>query len=212
MKKFIYICCVVVLVGIGAYLYTQSKSFGTSSNTKQFITPERDLSFTYPTSLSLSQSSGVITLSHDIAFAHKNFCDLSGEDIKIYPRLTDFSLSVTMYKKNLVETVKEHDPHLLPENFTKDSLVLSEGFIDAAQLGSYYGFSINEGVEGCGRITYYIPITESKTLVIVRKKIGELSPVASKDLVGSILKVPGSISPERNDAIFTNIVNSLTVK
>jgi len=67
-------------------------------------------------------------------------------------------------------------------------------------------------VEGCGAVTYYIPLTTSETLVVRKDMIGALSSVADPARVTTILATPGAISPDQSDQIFSSIMQSLSVR
>jgi len=210
MKKLILIVLVLVLLGGSYYVSKNKKTITQDPLINQYVDKETGISFTYPKILSVSNTAGVTTLHHDIPYQNNGACDMKG-DTEIYDRLTDFEMTVRVVDKNLVNTVKTLSPYIPQENFADNRLVISRGFIDSYSVGSLSGFSIYEGVGGCGQTTYYFPIESEKTLVIANASIQALSGVIAQEKVAEVLAVPGVISREKNKEIFESIVKSLKV-
>jgi hypothetical protein len=108
-----------------------------------------------------------------------------------------------------VDTVKSESPYISPTFFANNKLVVSEGYIDAYNIGSFSGYSIYTGVEGCGFTTYYFPISNSKTLVVKRNQVTEFSGVLMPEVKAEVLAIPGVISPEKADLFFEQILSSI---
>jgi len=132
-------------------------------------------------------------------------------DEKIYPRLTDFKVTIQKVNKDIVGTMKTISPYIPQENFVNNNVVVSPGFIDAYSVGTLNGYAIYEGAEGCGQTTYYFPISADKTLVINKASIQVLSGVIAKEKMDEVLAVPGVISKEKYEEIFLSILGSLKI-
>jgi hypothetical protein len=186
----------------------------TQTPTQTFTSADQSISFTYPAALSVSQKNNVITLHHQIAYSHSDACDFKGTSGTL-PNLTDFHVTIQMFNGTVASTAAVVDPSLTTNdktnnNFAGDVLKLNSGFIDSYNNGVWNGYTVTEGVEGCGRITYYLPVSTSRTLVIQKQLIGELSSVSGMRM--TILALPGIISPDQNTTILNAIIQSLSVK
>lgn len=223
MRKLIWII-VVILIAVGAYFFWQKSNtpivvvndgnIATSTDTssiKTFISANKDISFKYPAILSVLQKNNIITLHHQVNYSNHDACDFRG-DKPISPTLTDFNVAIQEINKSLVDTILQIDPTIATSSFSGEDVIVSPGFIDRFSAGNYPGYNITEGVEGCGMITYYLPISTSKTLVIRKDMIGALSDVIDPTVRDKTLAVPGIISPGQSDAIFSSILQSLQVR
>lgn len=177
---------------------------------KTYTSQTSAIEFQYPSNLTVSETAGLVTLNHQIPFENHGNCDMKG-DPNTYPTLKDFNVSLQIMSGSVAQAVKTLSPYIPAENFLGDSLKVSPGFIDQAQIGNFSGFSILEGAEGCGHVIYYFPIANSQTLVVVKDNVQMLSGIVTGDIRDRILKVPGVITPEQSGVIFKQIITSLKV-
>ncbi len=68
------------------------------------------------------------------------------------------------------------------------------------------GFRISQGVEGCGRYTYYFILNQEHTLVATRAFITELNSIIRT--YKENLKLPGVIPPEKEEQLFNQILST----
>lgn len=169
------------------------------------------LGFTYPKELTAYQQDDNVVLHHEIPYQNTGACDMA-EEGNTYDKLTDFHLTMRIIDSPLVQTVKSISPYIPEENFDGDALKVNPGFIDSFEAGTYKGFVIYEGAEGCGVITYYFPLSSTRTLLMQRASIQALSGVRGEAEVQKILAVPGVLSKEVSYEIFVDILNSLIIK
>jgi hypothetical protein len=123
------------------------------------------------------------SLVHTVPVEH---CDLSGLPEHCTPTTTDISISFTPvdYSLNLIKTAK--------------------GGIDLEPItvNGVQGLRVDLGVEGEGRIDYYVPLDTSRTLWISRTYINE-------DVVGGYKNAPKFIPYPEQAKIFNALLNSL---
>lgn len=163
--------------------------------------------FTYPVVLSLTEKQSEVVLNHSIPYKN-NGCDMKGDGTS-YDKLSDFNMTIGLYDKSLVETVKMKASFLTDSNFSAGKLIVSPGFIDTYEIGSLKGYSIYTGAEGCGYTTYYFPISVSKTLVVKKDQVQEFSGAVLSEIKEKVLAMPGVISPEKADQFFRDILLSI---
>ncbi len=166
-----------------------------------------EFTFQYPNKLNLSEKDQQVLLSHSVQYQNNGGCDMKGEG-KIYPKLADFNVSFEVINKSLANTVRTISPYISKENFDGDNLKISPGYIDEYELGTKKGVSIYEGVEGCGHVVYYLPVSENKTFVVQKELVQILSQVATKEIRDGALKVPGVIRPEDSEKYFSQILST----
>jgi hypothetical protein len=135
---------------------------------------------------------------------------MMGEET-VYPRLTDFRVTMQKMNKDLVDTMKTISPYIPQENFVNNQVVESPGFIDKFSVGTLNGYAIYEGAEGCGQTTYYFPIKDDQTLIIGKASIQILSGVVSNEKAAEVLAVPGVISKEASEQMFLSILQTLSI-
>ncbi|MDP3934608.1 MAG: hypothetical protein Q8Q46_00040 [Candidatus Giovannonibacteria bacterium] len=169
------------------------------------------LEFEYPSLISTKQEGETITLNHSIVYKHTNPCNFKG-DAPPLDKLSDFGVSLMVSNKNLKDAVQtnEGSDYVVKNFFENNTLKLSEGFIDRFNAGSLNGFQITSGAEGCGRYTYYFPMSSTKTLVVNRSFISEFSPVNGD--YQTYLNLSGIIPPNQEKEFFVKILSSLKVK
>lgn len=163
--------------------------------------------FKYPSKIELTEDKDQVILNHKIPYENHGSCDMKGDN-NTYPMLDDFGMSIKVVSSSLVKTVQTGSPYIPKENFLNENLKISPGFIDEYKNNVLNGFSIYEGVEGCGRRQYYFPITENQTLVIANQQIQILSDVIDSSTRNEVLRVPGVISREENERIFDQILST----
>ena len=161
--------------------------------------------FKYPTKIQLIENGDQIILNHKIPYENHGSCDMTG-DQTTYPMLDDFKVSIKMFDSPLVATIKKISPYIPEENFIDGNLKANPGFINEYKKGSLNGFSIYDGIEGCGQMVYYFPITDSQTLVITDQLVQILSGVVPPSSSNEVLKVPGVITQEEHRKIFEQIL------
>ena len=167
--------------------------------------------FEYPSLISVKQEEGIITLNHSIVYKHNSPCDFK-DDAPPLEKLSDFGVSLMVSNKNLKDTVQSNEgSDYVVKNFSENNtLKLSEGFIDKFNVGSFNGFQITSGAEGCGRYTYYFPMSSTKTLVVNRSFISEFNPINGN--YQTYLNLSGIIPPNQEKEFFVKILSSLKVK
>jgi hypothetical protein len=218
MKKIIWIIVAIVVFALGYFLWpkrieqTSTPPDQTTVDTAIFTSADQNISFTYPKTLSVIQKNNIITLSHTIKFANTDACDFKGT-AKTSSTLTDFHTTIQLLNMTIASSAVTIDPTMATStNINGDVLLVSPGFIDTYNAGQWNGYMVTEGVEGCGQITYYIPLSSSRTLVIQKQMIGALSDVADPTNKAKILATPGAISTELSNTIFSSLLQSLTVR
>lgn len=218
MKKTIWII-LIILVGIGGYILGQRKSVSKSNiptpqiaetEQKTFISADQSITLKYPDNLSVSQKNNIITLRHTIKYQNYPACDFKG-DAPQSPTLTDFNTTVQLLNLTVASTAVMIDQSM--GTYTNDNVLkLNPGFIDIYNKHSYNGYVVTQGVEGCGVITYYLPISSSRTLVIQKDLIGAFSDIASSTEKQKILAIPDVISPEQSETIFDSLIQSINIR
>ncbi len=169
------------------------------------------LEFEYPSLISVKQEGETITLNHSIIYKHNSPCDFKG-DAPPLEKLSDFGVSLMVSNKNLKDAVQSNEgsDYVVKNFFENNTLKLSEGFIDKFNTDSLNGFQITSGVEGCGRYTYYFPMSSTKTLVVNRSFISEFNPINGDHQ--TYLNLSGIIPPNQEKEFFVKILSSLKVK
>ncbi len=166
--------------------------------------------FQYPAELAVTEASSSVTVNHQVPFENHGPCDMKG-DPNTYPTLSDFNVNIQVLDGTVSQAVRQLSPYMPAENFSGNTLKLSPGFIDAAKIGSFTGFAIYEGAEGCGHTIYYFPIDGNRVLVVTKDMVQQFSDVIASTTKAALLKVPGVITPGLSDTIFKEIIESLQV-
>ncbi|MBM3256742.1 MAG: hypothetical protein FJY98_00210 [Candidatus Liptonbacteria bacterium] len=159
---------------------------------------DAQLAFEYPPIVSVERNGEAVNLDHSIAYKHSDVCDFKG-DAPPLERLNDFGVSIKLINQNL-------------KTFVQGSQYPGWDYVSANPftLGSWSGYKIMQGIEGCGSYVYYLTISSNKTLVITRSLITELSSAVTDNQ--KYLALPGIISPNQEEEFFTKILLSLKVK
>jgi len=211
MKKLL-IVLIILLVAFGIYEYAKSTHRKPVDPTiAHYSNSDVGVSFTYPKILTASTTDSTVTLHHDVPFTHHDYCDFKGEGTTTIPTLIDFNVSFHIDSKGLIDAMKTESPYIPGENFVNGEVVPSPGFIDTYSVGKLKGYKIFEGAEGCGHTIYYFPLSGSRTLVVVDEFITAWSGAIDTANAERALAVPGVITKEKAEQIFTNILNSLSV-
>lgn len=190
---------VVVLPDISNTLPTSTKPV--INTTKPSVTGANlkyngaDFQFEYPPLLSLRQASGNIVLEHSVLYKHMDPCDFKGDGIAL-EKLTDFSVSFQLLNQSL-------DNYLKSSEFPGQSYTYNSPFT----IGSLNGYKVQFGVEGCGYINYYFPISTAQALVIERHLVTELGDTIMDKQ--KYLSIPGIILPTQEELIINQILTSL---
>jgi hypothetical protein len=174
---------------------TNAPSISTTSDWKIYKNEKYGFSFEYPSVLKQGINGENIILSHSIDYRHNNACDFKGDSLPL-EKLTDFGVSFMFVDKSI-------------KDFVQSSSYLDWDYISSNPFrsGSLNGYKVMEGIEGCGNNTYYITVSQNKTLVIYRSLITELSPIVLD--YKKYLALPGIISPEQQDKYFDRILSSI---
>lgn len=211
MKKLILIIILLAILGGGFWYKNQKTTENNQIDNGYMEYSDSNIYFKYPKNLLVSKNEEIVSIFHDIPFKNTGACDMEGDET-IYPKLTDLDIQIQRFDTPLVDTVKNLSPYIPEENFVNGELQENPGFIDKVTIGSFSGFSIYEGAEGCGYTTYYFPISENQTLVVKKASIQALSGVRGQEIVDQILKIDDSISKGKYDQIFNEIISSLIIK
>jgi hypothetical protein len=178
-------------------------------NTTNFtVFKNAQLSFSYPKEITVSDEKGSILLHHAIAHEHQDACDFKGEGV-LLKELTDFHMTFEVSEVNLKGTLEKRNETFLVDQLQGNGLVIEKGFIDPVEVGAYKGFEVHSGVEGCGNITYYVPVSEKKTIVIQRALVPELAPISADAEKNK--QLPGVIQPVQEEAWVQSILKSVKV-
>ena len=199
----------VVIVAGGYYALNTKKVVPeaapqTSSSTSQKTDPNlksyigSDFSFNYPAALHTLQDNETVTITHSIPYKHTNACDFKG-DAPPLDVLTDFTASI----KVVNQSVKEY----LEKSGSPDWEYVSKNLYT---FGSFTGYHVTLGAEGCGQDVYYFSISPGKTVVVTRALIAEFSPINGE--YQKYLSLPGVILPAASEVYFEQILSSLTIK
>jgi uncharacterized protein YfaS (alpha-2-macroglobulin family) len=167
-------------------------------------------SFSYSEELSLSENEAdeSLVLQHSIPHHHEDPCDFKGDGIPL-ENLMDFHVSVKAFPHNIHNTVTNIFGEHLSEYFLEENqLQVQPGFIESVEIGENRGFRVISGIEGCGEYVYLFPINGRNTLVLKRAFITELLDSASP-FSEEYLELPGIISPDQEEEMFQNILESL---
>jgi len=179
-----------------------------NSAVKTYKDDTNGITFDYPSNLSAKRSGDRIVVLHTIPFKHSPPCDFIGGGTEL-TELTDFDLSLEVYKKSLKDTaVDSQDASFAADNMSGNEMKLSEGFIDSFEAGTLQGYRLTQGVEGCGQYVYYFPMGDKATLVVTRAFVPELNSAISEDVRGKAEKLADVILPKESDRIFSDILNS----
>ncbi len=225
MKQITWVLVGIIIIILGYVIYKENQSLpplpvdtATSTtagqNTLQstFLSADKNISFTYPSVITATEKNSTITLHHEINYAHVDACDFKGDGTNLTPTFTDFHLTMKAYNMNIASTAATVSPYIPAENYSGNTLKVNPGFIDAYNNGIWNGYVIYEGAEGCGQVTYYLPLSSTRTLVLQQMIIGEFSSVASEENKQKILAQPGVISPKQADQIFSDLIASMKAK
>ncbi|MDQ5969224.1 MAG: hypothetical protein QG579_381 [Patescibacteria group bacterium] len=210
MKKFLLLLTIIIVITSISLFLNDNKKTVTDDTLATYRNSTLGISFKYPKILTASATDGTITLFHDIPFENTGECDMTGEDT-IYPRLTDFRVTMKKMNKGLVDTMKTVSPYIPQENFINNQVIESSGFIDKFSIGTLNGYAIYEGAEGCGQTTYYFPVKDDQTLIVGKASIQILSGIFSGNREQEVLAVPGAISREQSQQIFLSILQTLSI-
>ncbi len=210
MRKFSLLLIIVMILVATGWFFKNKEKIVLDDSLATYRNTTLGISFRYPKILNTSVADGKVVLLHDIPFENTGECDMMGEET-IYPRLTDFRVTMQKMNKSLVDTMKTVSPYIPQENFVNDQVVESPGFIDKFSVGTLKGYAIYEGAEGCGQTTYYFPIKDDQTLIIGKASIQILSGIFSDNREKEVLAVPGVISREESNQIFLSILQTLKI-
>ncbi len=156
---------------------------------------DTSLSFEYSALISAKQDGGTITLSHSVAYKHPNPCDFKG-DAPPLDRLGDFGVSLKVVNQNL-------------KDFVQSSAYPGWDYVskNPFTFGSFSGYKVSSGVEGCGEDIYYLTISSTQTLVIHRGYVAEFNSINGD--YQTYLNLPGIISPSKGEEYFNHILSTL---
>ena len=211
MKKIILSVLIMILV-VGGFWYIKNKNkVPTNPDETIYKNSSLGISFTYPKILTASTTGNEVLLHHEVPFVHHDYCDFK-DGTSAIPTLTDFSVKFHIVNKNLVSTMKTESPYIPAENFVNGEVVPSPEFIDIYEMENLKGFKIFEGAEGCGHTIYYLPITESKTLVVINDLITIFTGAIDVESQTKAKAVPGVLNKEKAQAIFDSLMKTLKAR
>lgn len=201
----------LALVGKHPSVLQQSENPPSTSNGTEQSYANSDFSFSYPNALTVNAEGNAVTLTHAIVYAHPDPCNFKG-DKPVLQNLTDFNVSLALDNEGLKDAItrNEKSDYIATNFMSNGQLVLSPGFIDEFKAGSLNGFQITNSAEGCGRLTYYFPISQTKTLVVNRALITEFNPIIAN--YQTYLRLPGIIPPDEEQKLFVNLLSSVQMK
>ena len=218
-KGFIWIVVLMVFIivlAVGGVAYYAGKSSNISlvkveennlpqENKKTFKLD--NLEFSYSDLLTLKKEGEVISLAHSIPQKHQNSCDFKGDGIMV-DNITDFQSSFKIYNKDLKNSItSDFSANSVIQNLAKGpDVILDPGFVDKYTIGSFDGYKITQGVEGCGHYSYFLSISPNQTLVIDRSFYAQTVGTTTN---ADMLKLPGIISKEKEEQIFKSILLSV---
>ncbi len=209
MKKIVWGIIILILIAGGMWFVTRGKKVLPNPALTTYNNSNLGISFTYPKILSASTTDESVTLHHEVAFAHHNFCDFKGESASSTANLTDFDVTFHIADGSLIDTMRAENPEIPQENFINGAIVPSPGFIDPYSVGNLNGFKLSESAEGCGQVVYFLSLSSARTLVVKQALItvftGTIDPVTQ----ANARAVPGVITPDSSDQIFTSILKTL---
>lgn len=147
-------------------------------------------SFQYPSNLTLSKDGDAIIVSHTIPFDNYDAgCDMKG-DAPLSKTLNDLNLKIYVVSENSLS---------IPS------------YAEDYRSGVMKGKKAYIGAEGCGKTTYYFPISGNRTLVIDKAELQVLSAVVTPEVRSRVLSVPGVISQEEGNKIVEEIIESFYI-
>ncbi|HRZ30438.1 MAG TPA: hypothetical protein P5274_02105 [Candidatus Paceibacterota bacterium] len=171
---------------------------------------DNSIEFEYPDDIiSVVKDGDKVNLSHSLSYRHNDFCDMKGTGT-ILDKFTDFNVSLRVVNKDMKGALDETHGWLDKDYFVNGTFKLSPGFVDSFRVGNLNGYQITSGAEGCGNYTYYFSLGSTKTLVVVRSFVPELSPININNK--TYLNLPGVIIPDKEIELFTKILSSLEVE
>lgn len=167
-------------------------------------------SFQYPTDLTLGFKGEAVTLTHAVDYRHNDLCNMR-DGVRQLNELTDFNVTLAYYKKPMSDTIQATVPsNMVGDYLNGTSLKVTPGFIDEYQAGNLKGYKITSGAEGCGVYTYYFPLTSGTTLYATQAFVPEFQPINPD--YQKYLRIPGIISPDKEETYFQTVVTSFKAK
>jgi hypothetical protein len=210
--KAIIIGAIIVLVGVTAYLTlvkrsTGIKETGTNGSDERVRTYRGDsFEFRYPSELLVASQGEGVLVTHSVAYRHDNPCDFKGNGQPL-DKITDFDIFLRVFSNGLKETMGENETAYLMDNYFQGATIETlPGFIDEYNIGALSGYQVTSGAEGCGRYTYYFPLSAGETLFVSRAFVPELQPINVD--YREYLNVSGIILPEEEESFFKAIISS----
>lgn len=177
----------------------QSQSMTQDLPLKEYVVINSDdqkklgITFEYPAKMFvINPTDNGILLSSQYSFI-SNPSGLEGKQM-----IHNFSISFQTYQKNILSAIKDDMPYVFDALFPKNSessFADSPGYAKKIKIQNFPGYEINEGAEGINLKHVYLQISNSKTLVIKFRFIGDmLNP---------------RISQTQQEEIFTKILESI---
>ncbi len=146
-------------------------------------------SFAYPSNLSFTKDNNMIFLTHTIPFDnYDGGCDMKG-DAPLSKTLDDLHLRISI----------------------SSGIVGVPSYAEDYKIGSLVGKKVYMGAEGCGKTTYYFPISGNRTLILDKTELQILSAVVAPEIRSKVLSVPGVISQQEGNKIVDKILESFYI-
>jgi hypothetical protein len=201
---------ILALIATGILPVTGARGENKSEGWKTYRDKELKFELKYPAKLiQLSKNKGQLKLLHSIPFEHPRPCEFDDTPDLPLAELIDFNVGIEVVNKDLRGAVVLYEgsaAEYFLTRFTSNSVLKIEpGYIDTAGAGRLKGYRISQGIEGCGRFTYYFSLDSVATLVVTREFITEFK---SNTYAENYLKLPGVIIPEKEEQLFNQILTT----
>ncbi len=198
----VLVIVIIILVVLGAFFYGKSSSQQAGTNPTPVSGLEKysdeTISFEYPKVLTATKKGNEVTLAHSIPYVHGNPCDFKG-DAPPLKDLTDFSASFKVVNKGIQD-------YVVTSGWPDWDYVSKNPFTS----GSWKGYMVSPGVEGCGENIYFLSVTPTQTLIITMPFAAEFNSINAD--FQKYLDLPGVIVPNQAGTYFNQILSSIKVK
>jgi len=198
----------IVWVLAGVFFFFQCREAKEPGGWKTYRDDQLRFEIKYPANLiKVSKDNQCLLLLHSIPCEHPNPCDFSDNPSPPFAELTDFKVNIEVFNRDINWAVRAHEGDYLTRNYLLEKeLKLEPGFIDESRIGLLKGYRISSGTHGCGWNNYYFPRDSINTLFVHRSYVAELSPLIKIKGYEEYLKLPGVITPDKEEELFNRIL------
>ena len=145
-----------------------------------------------------------IRLTHETpSVPHHDVCDFKGDSTKDRTFITDVDLTIEVGEELDKEIASRTNASVMENG----KYIQSPGFFEKVTIGKKTGYKLTEGVEGCGRYTYFIRLNPKISLIVVQQFVPELIGVTVEDYSTT----PGIIQLDESEIFVKQIISSATV-